>query len=115
MKEHAPHHVRERKVQACSLYNPEVVIATFVDYWPEEISWDLSDSSSTILSVDVGELLGYAYNTASFKSACLEPDMCYSFSIFDTYGDGVTAGRESETKERRELGGQSSARTKQGR
>lgn len=56
------------------------------DNYPSETSWELLNSSGDVL------YSGSAYSAANStisESFTLEAGSCYSFSIFDSYGDGI--------------------------
>lgn len=56
------------------------------DNHPEEVSWKLTDLDGNIVYE------GGDYTTGLFlykEEWCLDPDACYIFTIYDSYGDGV--------------------------
>ncbi len=63
----------------------EVVLDLLTDDFGGETSWTLEDEDGVIASVGFGTL---ASNTNFTPSFCLE-DGCYTFSIFDSFGDGI--------------------------
>lgn len=57
------------------------------DNYPEEISWELEDSNGNVLySGGDYEFSLYLY----MEEWCLDPEACYTFTIMDSYGDGVS-------------------------
>ncbi len=56
-----------------------------LDFYPQETSWTLADDNGTVLFTggDYGEM---ELITQEF---CLDPEGCYTFTIFDSYGDGL--------------------------
>jgi hypothetical protein len=58
------------------------------DNYPEEISWELTDSQGNV----VYEGGDYTFGLFLYKEDwCLDPDECYVFTISDTYGDGMSS------------------------
>ena len=51
------------------------------DNWPEETSWHVVESIT-------GVTIAAASNGQSGQ-ACLDPQLCYEFTILDSYGDGI--------------------------
>lgn len=66
------------------------------DCWGSEVTWQLTDETNTIL-YSGGPYPDSAPNgSGTFVSDfCLEPG-CYTFSIFDSYGDGMAGAQYSE-------------------
>jgi len=59
------------------------------DNYAGETTWEVADSNGTIL-FSGGP---YAENETLFTEEwCLDPAGCYSFTIFDSYGDGICCG-----------------------
>lgn len=65
----------------------EYLIELMTDQYAGETSWTLTNSNDQVIASN-GTLSG---NTLSTTSLCLPPD-CYTFSIFDSFGDGICAG-----------------------
>ncbi|HFA50032.1 MAG TPA: T9SS type A sorting domain-containing protein [Bacteroidetes bacterium] len=59
------------------------------DLFPEETSWQLADDNGTVLFVG-GPYPGQQQELIT-ETWCLQKDSCYNFTIFDAYGDGLTA------------------------
>merc|ERR1712038_295260 len=58
------------------------------DRFPFETSWEVKNSAGETIA----ESEGYFESKEYFETACLEdPNDCYTFTIYDTYGDGLTA------------------------
>jgi subtilisin family serine protease len=55
------------------------------DNYGAETSWTLKDSSSQ----SIGSGSGYASNTAYTEKICLTTSGCYTFTISDSYSDGI--------------------------
>ena len=56
------------------------------DNYPEDISWVIKDENDDIVA------MGSDYDYAFEEVLCLKNDQCYTFSIFDDYGDGFSQG-----------------------
>ena len=56
-----------------------VEIQIIPDDWPEEISWEITDADGIL----------YASGEAQGDTLCLPGDICATFTIFDSYGDGI--------------------------
>jgi len=56
-----------------------------LDFYPQETSWVVTDDNGTVL------FMGGNYDSMELitEEFCLDPEGCYTFSIFDTYGDGL--------------------------
>ncbi|MCD6068821.1 MAG: uncharacterized protein K0S33_3647 [Bacteroidetes bacterium] len=63
----------------CPPGQKQVVVTIIPDNYPAEISWNLKDNAGTIL------LAG----TSNSASVCVDSTKCLTFSIFDTFGDGI--------------------------
>jgi len=66
-----------------------VTLQLLTDDYPNETTWQVTNAE--------GETLfeGGPYsdeNTLILEEFCLNPDSCYTFSIFDSYGDGICCG-----------------------
>ncbi len=67
----------------------EVVLELHTDDYPTETTWELLDMSGNVL------YSGGPYSqpeTSFFHSMCLEPNTCYTYVIYDSYGDGIAFG-----------------------
>jgi hypothetical protein len=64
-----------------------VTLTLTFDAYPEETSWQLEDESGQII------FSGDGYNGMEEETIiipwCLEAEKCYTFRIFDSYGDGI--------------------------
>jgi hypothetical protein len=63
-----------------------VTLTLLTDCWGEEVSWNIENSSNTILYSQAANTLGDQVTTVT--NFCLA-DGCYDFNIFDSYGDGL--------------------------
>ena len=62
---------------------PTLTLTT--DCWNGETSWEILDGGG----VQVAFGSGYGSETTYNLDQCLIPDVCYTFIIYDTYGDGL--------------------------
>lgn len=60
-----------------------------LDQFPEETSWELVDEDGTVyFSGD-----NYDTNFATIEEDfCLDPTLCYTLNLFDSFGDGIPGG-----------------------
>ncbi|MFZ4633079.1 MAG: T9SS type A sorting domain-containing protein [Saprospiraceae bacterium] len=63
------------------------VLKLIFDFYSEETSWVLKDSVGNII-FSGDNYTNMEYDTI-VETWCLTPGACYTFSIFDSYGDGV--------------------------
>lgn len=62
----------------------EVEVNILTDNYGDETSWEITDASNTVVAS--GD--GFSDNAQNDLLACLD-DGCYTFTIFDSYGDGI--------------------------
>lgn len=60
------------------------------DEYPEETTWEILDEEGTILA-NGGPYEGQEFVEVT-ESFCLDPEECYIFNIYDSYGDGICCG-----------------------
>lgn len=65
----------------------ELTLTIVLDNYPEETSWEVRDGAGTAVASG-GTYGAYADGATVTESICL-PDGCYTFTIFDSYGDGM--------------------------
>lgn len=58
------------------------------DSYPEETTWSLTDESGSV--VTSGGPFPEQVNELIVENFCLSPGECYTFTIFDSFGDGIT-------------------------
>ena len=66
----------------------EAILSILTDNYPMETSWDITHSGTVIAS-------GAGYSGAQTIydiPNCLEIDECYTFTVYDEYGDGMSYG-----------------------
>ena len=71
----------------CASNEQEFFISITTDNFPTETSWQLVDQNGTGWYVNPGDLT--QSNTTYTWSICVPDTNCYTFSINDTYGDGI--------------------------
>jgi hypothetical protein len=65
----------------------EILVVLITGNWGEEVSWDITDADANILASGSG----YESNSAYDVPLCI-PDGCYSFNLYDSFGDGWNGG-----------------------
>lgn len=66
----------------------QIILTLETDNFPDETSWELADEDGNIL------FTGGPYNQVQSTITevwCLDGDACYTFTIFDSYGDGMNS------------------------
>ncbi|MBT6014004.1 MAG: hypothetical protein HOG85_04210, partial [Flavobacteriales bacterium] len=67
-----------------------ITISITTDNYPEETSWALtSQSNGIIASINPGDL--DSNQTTYNWNVCINANECYDFTIYDSYGDGLSA------------------------
>lgn len=75
---------------SCDFPCEAVTLTILTDCWGEEVSWQLTDDSGDILASVAENTYG---NQLVYEwSGCL-PAGCYTFSIFDGFGDGMSGSQ----------------------
>lgn len=74
--------------KAFSYTSTTVVLNLTTDNYGDETSWDLKNSAGAIL-YQGGQAGGYPDNTTITENFELEEGDCYTFTIYDEYGDGI--------------------------
>ncbi|HXH18705.1 MAG TPA: hypothetical protein VNJ07_06440, partial [Chitinophagales bacterium] len=65
-----------------------VALQIFTDNYPEETSWQLVDRSSGFI-IAQDNLTGQPDQTLVTYEICVAANGCYTFTIFDSFGDGI--------------------------
>lgn len=60
-------------------------IGIFTDNYAEEVSWDITDQNN----IEVASGNNLISNSLNELKICLEFDSCYTFTIYDSYNDGI--------------------------
>ena len=68
--------------------NPTVTITITTDAYGGETTWTLVEKGSGEVVAAGGPYLGF---TTYVTEVCVFADQCYTFNIYDTYGDGIHA------------------------
>ena len=75
---------------SCSANEQEFFISITTDNYPTETSWQLVDQNGGGWFINPGDLT--QSNTTYTWSICVPDTNCYTFTILDTYGDGICCG-----------------------
>lgn len=62
------------------------VLSLLTDCWSEESSWEVTDAFGNVVHAGAG----YVDDTQYFIDLCLA-DGCYTFTMYDSYGDGLSS------------------------
>ncbi|UZO81917.1 T9SS type A sorting domain-containing protein [Aquimarina sp. ERC-38] len=88
---------KNRNLTVLDGYNPtfntsctKIDITLTLDNYPEETSWDLKNDSGAIVRSG-SNYRNVADGTVINENYCL-PSGCYTFTIYDSYGDGMCCG-----------------------
>lgn len=65
-----------------------LTLTIVLDNYPEETSWEITDDASAVVASSGGTYASYADGATVIENLCLA-DGCYTFTIFDVYGDGI--------------------------
>ncbi len=66
----------------------EIMLSILTDNYPMETSWDITYDGNVIASGD-----GYTGEQTTYDiPSCLESEECYTFTVYDSYGDGMSYG-----------------------
>jgi hypothetical protein len=68
---------------SCSAGSKRVRLDLIVDNYPNEVSWDLKNASSGVV---------LASGTTNSTSLCVPSNTCMTFTMHDSYGDGICCG-----------------------
>ena len=68
--------------------NDGIKVEIVTDEYPEDTSWEIRDHVTGVLVDSVGGYDDYP-NYLFIQHVCVDPDGCYDFTIFDTFGDGI--------------------------
>ncbi len=73
----------------------DYLITVTTDRWGSETHWDIIDSTGTIVANDGPYVDGPAGFSETYETTVNLADGCYSFRIYDTFGDGMDTGSYS--------------------
>ena len=71
---------------ACTGSQSQIKVVLMTDGYPAETSWKIFNASGAIVAQSGTPL---SPNTLYTDSLCVPNGQCYTFKIFDTYGDGI--------------------------
>ncbi len=63
-----------------------ISLEILTDQYPQETTWDLFDPNGNIIFSGGPYMTPFTLFEETF---CLDPDLCYTFTIYDSYGDGI--------------------------
>ncbi|MFT5382826.1 MAG: hypothetical protein ACI8VT_000504 [Saprospiraceae bacterium] len=66
-----------------------ITLELLTDNYPGETTWDLFDPNGNVIYTGGPYMDGATLFEEQF---CLNPDLCYTFTIYDSYGDGICCG-----------------------
>ena len=72
---------------SCLPNETEIIISITTDNYPTETSWQLVDQNGSGWSINPGDLT--SPNTTYTYTYCVPDINCYTFTMYDTYGDGI--------------------------
>jgi archaellum component FlaF (FlaF/FlaG flagellin family) len=64
----------------------------FFDNFPNETSWTITEQGSPTILFEGSDYGDEFEATLLNVDLCLDPDLCYTFTMLDTYGDGICCG-----------------------
>jgi V8-like Glu-specific endopeptidase len=67
--------------------NPLFTLELLTDDYAGETSWELEDTTANSVIAETG--IAYENNENYVEEACLSAGPCFTFSIFDSFGDGI--------------------------
>ena len=66
-----------------------IAVVLTTDWWPSETSWVIKDPDGTTIASRASYV---DQNAIHYDYACIDKSQCYTFTINDTYGDGLVGG-----------------------
>ena len=69
-------------------YSGDLTLTITTDGWGSEVTWDVRDYSGTMVA-NGGP---YGNNSTYTETISLPSESCYTFNIYDSYGDGLLSG-----------------------
>ncbi|MDO1499717.1 hypothetical protein Q2T40_06175 [Winogradskyella maritima] len=73
----------------------DYVVSVTTDRWGSENSWEITDSSGMVVASDGPYSDGPSGFTETYVTNVTLDDGCYTFTMFDSYGDGQGSGSYS--------------------
>lgn len=77
------------RIGAREMSTTEVDLVLTLDDWPAETTWQFLDSDNNVLYSGGPYIEGVDDFTTKNETFAVNPDVCYSFVINDSYGDGI--------------------------
>ncbi|HKK38999.1 MAG TPA: S8 family serine peptidase, partial [Cryomorphaceae bacterium] len=77
---------------SCDYPCSDVTLSILTDCWGNEVSWEIVDDNANVVASVSNNT--YANQSINTWSQCLEPG-CYTFTIFDSFGDGMNGSSYS--------------------
>ena len=71
-----------------------IILEILTDDYPEENTWEIADENGNILFQ--GDLEDVGEQSVFTQQFCVDPDLCYVFTIYDQFGDGMATVGEPE-------------------
>lgn len=69
-------------------YSGDLTLTITTDGWGSEVTWDVRDYSGTMVASGGP----YGNNSTYTETISLPSESCYTFNIYDSYGDGLLSG-----------------------
>jgi hypothetical protein len=69
-------------------YSGDLTLTITTDSWGSEVTWDVRDYSGTMVASGGP----YGNNSTYTETISLPSESCYTFNIYDSYGDGLLSG-----------------------
>lgn len=76
-------------VGADEIDTSEITLILTLDNWPSETTWEFKDSNNQVIASGGPYQEGQDDNATKTETFTINPDLCYSFEIYDAYGDGI--------------------------
>ena len=70
----------------------EITVSIVVDNYPSETSWSITEDGTNALLASGGPFPGAPNGSTVSSTECLEAG-CYTFTVYDSYGDGICCGQ----------------------
>ncbi|MFT5800269.1 MAG: hypothetical protein ACI956_000069 [Nonlabens sp.] len=72
----------------CQTICTDVTLVLNLDNYPKETTWDIKDANNTVVASSNGNYGGEANGATLTLTECLV-DGCYTFTVYDHFGDGI--------------------------
>jgi hypothetical protein len=71
---------------SCIVPGATPTLTLLTDCWGDEVSWELLDAGGAVIATNP---FAYGNQTTYLYDFCLEQGECYTFNIYDSFGDGL--------------------------